>query len=117
MASCGTNTTCFNKLTFPVSKTVWKTAPGSEHLSVFLNFFSLQNQPLSCLFVAAVAVRTEREWVEGARFIKHNLTAKPPKQDASRTAALTSPRPYFMWGGSKAIMIFRFSESFLSVLI
>lgn len=43
--------------------------------------------------MAAVAVRTERVWVEGAQFIKHNLTAKPPKQDASHTAALTSPRP------------------------
>lgn len=84
-----------------MSKTVWKTAPGSEHLSVFLNFFSLQNQPLSCLFVAAVAVRTEREWVEGARFIKHNLTAKPPKQDASRTAALTSPDPILCGGDQR----------------
>lgn len=93
MASCGTNTTCFSELTFPVSKTVWKTTSGSEHLCIILNVLSLQDQPLSYTSAAAVAVRTERRgWKEGAWFIKHNPTAKPPKQDAPRTAALSSPR-------------------------
>lgn len=92
MASCGTNTTCFCELTFPVSKTVWKMTSGSEHLCVIFNVPSLQDQPALLLPFCSCSCCQDRElWVEGAWFSQHNLTAEPPKQDAPR-----SPHPDFI---------------------